>query len=942
MLKHLATGVLTLLFTTCLLTACESRPTITTSPPPSLHKSPNDDREYLALTLPNQLQVVLVSDPNLEVAAVSLGVGVGSYQDPDSQLGLAHYLEHMLFLGTEKYPEPNSFQKFVDENAGQWNAYTTTDHTNYFFQLNTEKLGEALVYFSDYFVSPTFDPQYSDKERNAVNSEWSMGRSQDGRIISRLEGITANPKHPAQRLTTGNLDTLSDKPGSLLHQELLAFYDHYYSANIMKLTIVSKQSLEELTLLANKHFSAIPNKNITRPKINTPGITAAEKGKVIHYKSLKELKQIIIEFPMTDNTAQWRVKPNAFINNLITSEEPGTLGEQLRSDGLVDGIYGYFAPDNYGKDGYLRVIAGLTDKGLQNRDHVIAAVFSYLDLIKQQGIDESYYHELKAMWQKDFENISNPQPLQQAISITKLQFDYPVENLLNAAFIYDRFDRKAITQVLKQLRPEDARIWLISNKETTDKTIPHYEGSYAIRPITNDELVRWQKMASTMTFSLPPENPLFSQQQAEIVENKFIKPTKILDQQGVEAWLAHAQHYREDKGFIELDININFAASTIENSILATLLDDIFTLKSASLIDRAGRAGIHIGIGLTPESSQAISISGYTQQHSELLKQVIDSFTLVNINEQEFSQALDRFVLQKSNAKKIPPYQQLFGHYGRLIKIANWTDEELLIAAQKLTLTQLHDYHQSLFGKNLIRIYAFGNYHSEQIRDLSLYAKNALCSKNLPEQRYLLPFITPTENMKILYSDTVEQTDSAILDGWIGIKQSLHEQAALIILNGILSNELFTQLRTNEQMGYIVGSAPTNFNEYPMFVMYVQSTNTDLQGIKARLDKFRIDFLQNLQAVTPETLAQLKKSEIANITQKPANFNSEANEHLLDFTWSKLEFDRKERLVSALEKITKEDLINVYQQLLVNQQGARMSIQLKGTHFAELPFAITQ
>src|SRR5690606_13679911 len=178
-------------------TACESQPNkadnIPASPMAEIIKSPNDDREYMAVMLPNRLQVVLVSDPTIEVAAVSMGVGVGSFQDPDAQLGLAHYLEHMLFLGTEKYPEPNSFQKFVDENAGVWNAYTATDHTNYYFQLNAEKLDESLDYFSDYFKKPTFDPQYSDKVRNAVNSEWSMGRSQDGWIIYRLGGLTANP-----------------------------------------------------------------------------------------------------------------------------------------------------------------------------------------------------------------------------------------------------------------------------------------------------------------------------------------------------------------------------------------------------------------------------------------------------------------------------------------------------------------------------------------------------------------------------------------------------------------------------------------------------------------------------------------------------------------------------------------------------------------------------
>lgn len=943
MLKRLYLGVLTLLVAVSLLTACENQPAkinqVAPGPLAAINKSPNDDRAYQAFMLPNNLQVVLVSDPTIEVAAVSMGVGVGSFQDPDSQLGLAHYLEHMLFLGTEKYPEPNSFQKFVDENAGVWNAYTAVDHTNYFYQLNAEKLDESLDYFSDYFKKPTFDPQYSDKERNAVNSEWSMGRSQDGWIIYRLSGLTANPEHPAQRLTVGNLETLSDKPDSKLHDELLAFYDRYYSANIMRLTIVAKQPLAELQAMAEKHFASIANKNIPRPQVTLPGLTDAEKGKVIHFTSLKELKQLIIEFPIKDNSDQWRVKPNIFINNLMTSEEPGTVGEQLRKLGLVDALYGYIAPDNYGNDGFLRVIAEMTDKGMQNRDQIIAAVFGYLDLVKQQGVDEIYYHEIKAMLQKDFENIAKPQPLQQAMAISRAQFDYPVEHLLDANFIYDEFDKQAIQAVLNQLRPEDTRIWHISDKEETETSIPYYEGSYSIRPILADELARWQTMATSMTFSLPPENPLFSQDKAEIVDNKHLKPAKIVDQPGVEAWLAHPQHYREDKGFIELNINVDFAYSSVENLVLASLLNDIYSLQSTTLIDRAGRAGINIGAGLTPEKSQLISISGYANQHPALMKEMIDNFAKLQVNEQEFAQVLDRFVLRKINAKKEPPFRQMFEHRARLIQLSDWSDEEVLAAARKVTRDQLLAYHQSLFGNNLIRVYAFGNYRDEQIRELSLHAAKVMRSKRATEARHLLPHITPKATTKITYTENVEQTDSALLDGWIGTQQSIPEQAAFIVLNGILGNEIFTQLRTNEQMGYVVGSSPASFAEYPMYVMFVQSTNTDVQGIKARLDKFRSEFYQTLQAATPESIEQIKKSEIANLLQKPANFDSEAREHLLDFKWAKFTFDRKERMVAALEQVTKEDVVNLYRDLLLNQTGARMTIQLQGTHFADKPFA---
>ncbi|MEE3214854.1 MAG: insulinase family protein, partial [Pseudomonadota bacterium] len=72
--------------------------------------SPHDDRDYRVLTLDNGLEVLLVSDPEADKAAASLNVSVGSAQDPDDLQGLAHLLEHMLFLGTEAYPEADAYQ----------------------------------------------------------------------------------------------------------------------------------------------------------------------------------------------------------------------------------------------------------------------------------------------------------------------------------------------------------------------------------------------------------------------------------------------------------------------------------------------------------------------------------------------------------------------------------------------------------------------------------------------------------------------------------------------------------------------------------------------------------------------------------------------------------------------------------------------------------------
>lgn len=102
-------------------------------------------------TLDNGVTVLLIQDLNSKsiddkgcVAAVSITVNAGSFNDPKDRPGLAHFLEHMIFMGSEKYPDENEFSRLLSQNGGYSNAYTENELTNYQFKVNYDKLEIAL------------------------------------------------------------------------------------------------------------------------------------------------------------------------------------------------------------------------------------------------------------------------------------------------------------------------------------------------------------------------------------------------------------------------------------------------------------------------------------------------------------------------------------------------------------------------------------------------------------------------------------------------------------------------------------------------------------------------------------------------------------------------------------------------------------------------------
>ena len=173
------------------LVACVASPNTNLQP----QQSPNDSRGYRLLTLDNQLQVLLISDPDSPKAAASLDVNVGHSDNPLGRGGLAHFLEHMLFLGTDKYPDASEYQAFISEQGGTHNAYTSFDHTNYFFDIDAAFLPEALDRFAQFFVAPRFDAQYVEREKNAVQAEYQMGLKSDGRRGLDVLQEVMNPQH---------------------------------------------------------------------------------------------------------------------------------------------------------------------------------------------------------------------------------------------------------------------------------------------------------------------------------------------------------------------------------------------------------------------------------------------------------------------------------------------------------------------------------------------------------------------------------------------------------------------------------------------------------------------------------------------------------------------------------------------------------------------------
>lgn len=897
--------------------------------------SPNDNRAYKTIVLPNKLEVMLVSDPAAEKSAAALSVGVGLLQDPMSQQGMAHYLEHMLFLGTERYPDTNEYSAFMTAHGGAQNAYTWLDITNYMFKVNNDAYDEGLDRFSDFFKAPKLYPEYTDKEKNAVNAEWSMRREMDFfgqyKLARNMMG-----SHPANRFLIGNLETLGDKAGSQLHSETVAFYNKYYSANIMKAVLLSNLPLAEMEQLAVKHFASIENKNIAKPAVTDNVDFSQLAGKRIHYVPNNDVKQLKLDFTISNNSEQFAVKPNEFITYLLGSEMPGTPAHQLKAMGLISKLNASASPDLYGNYGSLSIDIDLTDAGMQNREGIVATVMQYIDLIKQQGVDSKYFSEIQTSLNNQFRFLEKGDEFGYVANLADAMQKVPSRNAINAPFYYQQFDAKAVKDVLAQLTPQRLRVWYISKQEPHDSSLHFYDGKYKIVDISQEEQLSWQKTPQ-LALSLPTVNRMLPENFALKAPQAQDKPELVVQQHNISAWLYPSQQFAgQPRGVLEIFINSDTVQQQVKAKVALSLWRDLYNLQQSALATEADIAGMQLS--LRDGNGLALSVAGFTDKQPQLLQQALAGLA-IKTDEQGFAQAKDRFIRGVQNQSKQFPFQQAFLAYNSLVRSGNYEADALVQAAQNLTLAELNAAVASLLANNQLRIFAFGNYDKAAVEQVVKTVAAALPAKRNTQPYSRTAFWLPKPGEALVVQKDIDVADVALVDVHVHPEPSYAQLARATILRSHFSNIAFDKLRTEEQLAYAVGGTSMQLEDYVGFAMYIQTPVKSVAEIQARFDSFKQQYATELDKLTEEDFAKLKASTLITLKEPAKNLREEVGPLITDWYREKFSFDSEQQLIAATEQVSLADVKAFYRETMLNPNAARISVQMRGTKFADQPFA---
>ncbi len=897
--------------------------------PDTINKSESDPREYKAIKLHNDMTVLLVSDPKATKSLAAVSLPVGSIENPDSQLGLAHYLEHMVLMGSKKYPEPSSFSEFLQKHGGSHNASTAPHRTAYYFEVENGALQAATDRLADALAEPLLDPINADRERNAVNAELTMARSRDGMRIWQVRSETLNPAHPNSRFSGGNLETLKDKPNSKLQDELVSFYKRYYSANLMNGVLYGDQSIDSLAKIAQDTFGRIPNFNASVPTINIPAVTEKEQGVLIHYVPAQPQKAIQIEFSIKNNMADFRSKSDEYIGYLIGNRSPGTLADWLISEGLAEGISASASPNADRNYGSFSIYITLTDKGLEEKDQIVAAVFSYIELLKKEGVSKNYFDEITKVLNLSFRYGSIVRDMNYIEWLSDQMIDVPVNHVLDSDYIADKYNPDAIKQRLSELTAKDARIWFISPKEPSNKKAYFVEAPYQVNKITAKQFANWAQLESQMSFKLPVLNPYIPDNLSLIKTGKAYKHPEFIYQDGNTRVLYMPSQYFADepKASITLDLRTNEGDQNAKSQVSGALLQYISSLKMDELQYQASVAGMSVsvsqGVGLK------LNASGYTQHLPELFLSMTKLYLNFEPTQRELEQAKSWYKEQIEVANNAKAYELSMQPLQRINSVPYFEQDQRLAALDTISLKDITDYRAMIVESAALQALVVGNLTEQQSVKTIKDARDLLKSKGSNWWRGDIVVID--KNYLADFHKQGNSSDNALAEIFVPKGYSRIDGAVLSgILAKIVQPWFYDQLRTNEQLGYAVFAFKVGIGDQWGMGFVLQSNAKTPDYLNTRYQAFYQSALGKLKNLPAQEFEQYKQSIITEMNQPPQTFYEEVGRYSSDFARNIFSFDTREKVLAALNTTTQAQVIEYYQKAVIERQGLALASQVIG------------
>ncbi|KAF9586639.1 Insulinase (Peptidase M16) [Lunasporangiospora selenospora] len=891
----------------------------------------NDDRDYRLIRLNNELEVLLIHDPKVDKSAAALDVHVGHLCDPKPLQGLAHFLEHLLFMGTAKYPRENEYSEYLSQHSGSSNAFTGLDNTNYYFEVGHAHLEGALDRFAQFFISPAFSENCKDRELRAVDSEHKKNLQSDSWRLFQLEKNLSSPDHPYSQFGTGNLETLQNMPASAgidVRDELIKFHAKYYSANIMKLVILGREPLDQLAEWSIEKFSAIRNLGIKPPANVNPPWTAKELLRTTYVKPVKDVRSLEIKFPFPDQYPHYTIHPARYLTHAIGHEGGGSILSLLKKKGWANNLSAGTSHGGIGFE-FFKINVDLTKEGLSHYEDVTLIIFQYIQMMRREGVRSYIWDEIASLASTSFRFKEKSPAAGYASRLAGvMQRGYAPEWVLSGSYLIRGSDPDLIMQCIDALKIDSWKSHLVTQDASTvpggafDEKEKWYGTEYHVDPVSLALLEKLRNLEPNPELYLPIPNDFIPEnfETNKIADAKpLLTPvllkhtpmTRIWHKKDDTFWVPKVNMYFQLKS----PLSYSTPGNNVKTQLYVSLLKDALNEYSYD----ADLAGLSYSLDTTVEG-MILSVEGYNDKAHVLLQKVVEKMKSLEIDPERFQLIQEQMDRMYRNFKLEAPHQHAMYYMSYLTQEKLWTHDEKLAELKELTPADIAEFYPTLLSRLHIEGLVHGNMLAADalkagaIIEETLAPKSLVPSELLSQRSHLFP-----EHCNAVYKRDVPDPHNVNsgVEYYLQIEDATSKQsrARIQIMAQIINEPCFNQLRTKEQLGYLVFSGVRK-QAGATGMRFILQSERDPVHLESRIDHFLESRMKAyLDEMKPEEYEKQVNSLIQKKLEKDKNLRQETYRYWAQIVSGYYDFDELQDEVEEMRRTsldTIKEFFNTY------------------------------
>ncbi|KAM8710478.1 hypothetical protein ACLKA7_017146 [Drosophila subpalustris] len=961
-------------------------------------KSEGDKKLYRALSLSNGVKAMLISDPGMsqnssasiasnrtvpsahsssssassleqfhgKLAACAVLMGVGSFSEPPEYPGLAHFLEHMIFMGSKKYPEENAFDAFVTKSGGFSNAHTENEDTCFYFEVEEQHLDKTMDMFMNLMKEPLMSPEAMARERSAVQSEFEQTFMVDEVRRDQILATLAGDGYPHSTFSWGNLKSLKENVNDEdLHRTLHEFRRNHYGCNRMTVCLQAKLSLDELEQLLVRHCASIPQSE--EPPLNVEKLHYRHAFKEKFFKELllvqpvEDVCKLELTWVLPPMRKYYRSKPDSFIAHLLGYEGVGSLCSFLRRRLWCMSVMAGVGPGSFDTNSIyslFNMCIHLTDEGFEHLDEVMAATFAWIQLVNDCETLQTAYSELQQIAANNFRFQIEIPSMDNVQSIVEALRFLPPKDTLTGPQLYFEYDEKAHKMLRQHLTDFKFNIMISSHipyeHYEYDRREPWFGTYYTSIPIPEKWQTMWLNPQPHPELKLPEANPFvttdFTLQWIKAGKPHISRRPKTLIRNEVcELWFRQDDTFLLPDGFINLYFITPLMRQSPRDYVAAVLFTYLIEFYIAEQLYPALMAGLTYGLD-PADKGLVLRVSGYNQKLPLLVDIIInvmktlevDAAQLMSFKELKKRQLFNAVI----NGKSLNVDLRL-----TVLEHMRFTLIEKYEVIDDITVDDIVQFKDNFYKQMYVQALIQGNFTDQQAIEVTQKVLDTYKSQkveNLVALHNRMVQIPLGEHYLRVKNLNEDDPNSLIVNYYQIGPATLKMEAMLDLVDLIAEEPFFNQLRTREQLCYSLGM----FQRISYGIMgYILVINTQETKFKAdyvdkRLEAYRLRVPSIIEDMNEQEFNEMRETIINNKRLGDHSLFDEMMRNWSEIASMDYVFNRNELQIQMLADVSKQSILDFLQR---NERHnlRKLSVQVIGSSrvtrhsHTEIPEAIS-